>query len=652
ISLTPGVSKPSLFALLIGIDEYKHDTLNNLGASVADAKAVKTYLETSLGVPAFQIQTLYNSEATRDAIVDNIRAFQTNPYIRNGDPILIFYSGHGGTVDAPEGWEAGGPEIQIILSYDALCEGKGREIYGIPDRTMGALLDQLANQKGDNITVIFDCCHSGSLTRSKRSHLVRGVNLVVDIPADLDKDIWGGTRGTAIEPKFLKSGLSSHVLLAACGAQETAKENLSGTGGVFTTALLNTLVSVGADKLTYTELIQRLPALIEQTPQCEGHNQDRILFDSKVPSQRRQLHVLRENKGQYILKAGAAHGITKGATFNVYKDRECASNDSPLGVLTALDSPDPFTTVLSGPQLCIGKQAFALQKGAGTEEDLIIHIAMDPRLEGVFRALVEEIKANTSGQRQIRAVDDDEIGIAHLDIAFEDDKIIFNILNPLVTEHGLKRMPYQINPTVDEVRPVLRAAAHFYWHLHRAGKDRILHENVTVEFTRLIEDLENYDDSFRPVKVPHGPNLIQEGVIDLVVKKEDMYGIKLVNTSGRSLYASVFYFDNSNLSITSYFQPPTARGKVDPLLPRRESLAIGYGAGGGRPFKFFLPNNQDVDVGFIKIFLSSRRVDLSSIPQVSPFDRHRGGPDGVQSKPPGLWSTILITSIQRRRASP
>lgn len=169
------VTKPSLFALLIGIDEYKHDTLNNLGASVADAKAVKTYLETSLGVPAFQIQTLYNSEATRDAIVDNIRAFQTNPYIRNGDPILIFYSGHGGTVDAPEGWEAGGPEIQIILSYDALCEGKGREIYGIPDRTMGALLDQLANQKGDNITVIFDCCHSGSLTRSKRSHLISGV---------------------------------------------------------------------------------------------------------------------------------------------------------------------------------------------------------------------------------------------------------------------------------------------------------------------------------------------------------------------------------------------------------------------------------------------------------------------------------------------
>jgi len=86
---------------------------------------------------------------------------------------------------------------------------------------------------------------------------------VVDIPPSLDKDIWGSTRGTAIEPKFLKSGLSSHVLLAACGAQETAKENLSGTGGVFTTALLDTLVSVGADKVTYTDLIQRLPSLVE-----------------------------------------------------------------------------------------------------------------------------------------------------------------------------------------------------------------------------------------------------------------------------------------------------------------------------------------------------------------------------------------------------
>jgi len=156
VSLTSNISKPSsLFALLIGIDEYKHDSLNNLNASVADAKAVKRYLETSLGVPASQIKALYNHEATRDAIIDNISALKTNPSIYNGDPILIYYSGHGGTVNAPANWEAGGPEIQILLSHDALCEDSGREIYGVPDRTMGALLDQLSNEKGNNIVGSF-----------------------------------------------------------------------------------------------------------------------------------------------------------------------------------------------------------------------------------------------------------------------------------------------------------------------------------------------------------------------------------------------------------------------------------------------------------------------------------------------------------------
>lgn len=156
VSLTSNISKhSSLFALLIGIDEYKHDSLNNLNASVADAKAVKRYLETSLGVPESQIKTLYNHEATRDAIIDNISALKTNPSIYNGDPILIYYSGHGGTANAPVNWEAGGPEIQILLSHDALCEDSGREIYGVPDRTMGALLDQLSNEKGNNIVGSF-----------------------------------------------------------------------------------------------------------------------------------------------------------------------------------------------------------------------------------------------------------------------------------------------------------------------------------------------------------------------------------------------------------------------------------------------------------------------------------------------------------------
>jgi hypothetical protein len=118
---------------------------------VADAQAVKAYLETSLAVPAAQIKTLFNVEATRDAIIASLRDLKSNTGISRGNPILIFYAGHGSTVDAPAGWEAGGPEIQVLVSHDALSESEGKPVVGIPDRTMGVLLEQIAEEKGDNI---------------------------------------------------------------------------------------------------------------------------------------------------------------------------------------------------------------------------------------------------------------------------------------------------------------------------------------------------------------------------------------------------------------------------------------------------------------------------------------------------------------------
>jgi hypothetical protein len=108
-------------------------------------------LEVSLGVPTAQIKTLINKEATRDAIIAALRDLKNNTSIHRGNPILIYYAGHGSTVKAPDGWEAGGDEIQILITYDTLCDSEGEVTVGIPDRTIGVLLEQLAQEKDDNI---------------------------------------------------------------------------------------------------------------------------------------------------------------------------------------------------------------------------------------------------------------------------------------------------------------------------------------------------------------------------------------------------------------------------------------------------------------------------------------------------------------------
>ena len=114
---------------------------------------MRDYLHKDLGVPRSQIKNLRNSEATRSAIIEGIKAFSLNDEIKEGDPILIYFAGHGGSADTPKGWEVGSTgKIELLIPYDHSSPLEdGNPKHGIPDRTLGALLSQLAIEKGDNI---------------------------------------------------------------------------------------------------------------------------------------------------------------------------------------------------------------------------------------------------------------------------------------------------------------------------------------------------------------------------------------------------------------------------------------------------------------------------------------------------------------------
>ncbi|CCM00513.1 uncharacterized protein FIBRA_02547 [Fibroporia radiculosa] len=645
---------PRLFALIIGINNYKYPGVHNLLGAVPDADAVRDYLQEQLGVPNSQIINLRDSQATRAAILHEINALMNDKRIQKGDPILIYYSGHGASALAPPNWEAGGSHIQLLVPHDQSCiDRSGRQVLGIPDRTLGVLLARLAHEKGDNISVILDCCHSGSGTRTDEiepTRLVRGIK-VEHIPVDLDEEIWATfqpssshDRATAIAAGFTHSGLASHVLLAACGAEEFSYEEEG--RGLFTKALVDALVSYGADKLTYADVVQRMASLPKQNPQCEGVNQSRILFNARAADQRPLLYKIRKDGNQYLMSAGAAHGVAAEAQFAVYRDWNSSLKGESLGTVTAR-LPGPFHTILDafpkGSDFALETEGLALQTRAGAEEDLRLHIVMDEMLVTVFEALGKEMQRTDPARRSIMLVEKEK---AELDIALENGSVVFNILNPLVTQYGLTRMPFVVEPTVDAVQPVIRAAAHFYWHLRRKSAKGVLQKWVDIEFTQLIDSEEEYDDELQPVLRPYGPNLNRDNVIDLRVKDSARYGLKITNRSNVALYPALFYFDNSDLSIESYYQPPTANGIVDPPLRGKDSLTIGYGDSGSPPQRFFLRDGQKLDVGLLKLFLSTEYVDLSHIPQPSPFGEGRGStPDPV--KPHHIWDTILVPLIQR-----
>jgi hypothetical protein len=94
-----------------------------------------------------------------------------------------------------------------------------------------------------------------------------------------------GSRATGAAKGFEESGLHSHVLLAACKSGQTAKERSQ--RGAFTYSLLELLKEEGVDRLTYRDVITRLPDL----PLCaflclsgSGHKADWGGFSANIRS--------------------------------------------------------------------------------------------------------------------------------------------------------------------------------------------------------------------------------------------------------------------------------------------------------------------------------------------------------------------------------
>ncbi|CAE6475244.1 unnamed protein product [Rhizoctonia solani] len=270
--ITPANAKKSnIHALVIGINDYLHHS--HLRGAVNDANLFKSYLLNDLLVPETQITTLFNTQATRSEIIQAFKNLSIDPNIEHGDPIVIFYAGHGAEVQPPPNRRtADESRVQCLVPQDAgTSDLSSAVIPPIPDFTISSLLSRIASAKGDNLTVIFDSCHSASITRIGRGRGSRSIPSLCfpPLPEDIDSDIIAenlsiATRSLRVsnnEPEV--RGMQSHVLLAACSSKGLAYEDLDTTPhhGFFTTALLKILRSVGPARLTYKSCIQRMPKL-------------------------------------------------------------------------------------------------------------------------------------------------------------------------------------------------------------------------------------------------------------------------------------------------------------------------------------------------------------------------------------------------------
>lgn len=328
------------WALLVGIDRYPNFTSReHLDGCVNDVAIMKDALNRRFGFPEEGMTVLTNEQATRVAMLAAMEKLveQAGPE----DIVVFHYSGHGSRqMDGDEQDEADGWDQTLVPSDGARSPKPSRDIS---DDEVQAWLHRLT-VKTPYVTLIFDCCHSGTMHRTKTR----------TVPCD-DRPYWelASHQGKSQGPVFRDGGGEGRsgwlpssdrcVLFAACSSAQSALEILVGEAttqvshGQLTYYLVRELMSPGFQGRTYVEVFERLlPNFggdLSQTPQLTGPRH-RQMFGVTMTRPMSYVPVLEMNGNRVLLGGGAACGMTAGSQWNVYPpgtDRE--------------DQAQPFVTV-------------------------------------------------------------------------------------------------------------------------------------------------------------------------------------------------------------------------------------------------------------------------------------------------------------------
>ncbi len=142
-------------ALLVGINRYP-DPGNELKGCVNDVRQMAETLKSRFGFPGDgNMRILTDARATTKAILDGLAWLTagTSP----GDSLVFHYSGHGSQVPDRNGDETSDRLDEILCPYDLDWE------HPLTDDDLAAACADVP--QGALLTVILDCCHSGTALR-------------------------------------------------------------------------------------------------------------------------------------------------------------------------------------------------------------------------------------------------------------------------------------------------------------------------------------------------------------------------------------------------------------------------------------------------------------------------------------------------------
>jgi Caspase domain len=289
--------------------------------------------------------------ATRDAILASYHQLIADTEEGSDEPVVVYYAGHGGIViNSREAVDTAGlPGLfQCIIPVD-YAEGSDDDFRGITSLELSALQNRLT-RRTRNVTMIFDCCYSGQMSRGLMSRgpvsrdpvsrdlmscgLMRAVcdaepapppdlrPRSLDAPTPLAMRLHLDVLRARYPELFARpvTGNPHAVRAMACSERETAWPKRDARGewyGVFTLALLDVLRDINGAPVSWELIGKAVSARVHsaypgQQPRIEGPRLRRVFsLDEAIPS----LRAVRRGSAAFSLDAGALAGVTVGDVY-------------------------------------------------------------------------------------------------------------------------------------------------------------------------------------------------------------------------------------------------------------------------------------------------------------------------------------------------
>ena len=266
-------------ALLIGINKYQIPGADLRGC-VNDVKDLSAALVQFCGFKKSDITVVTDQAATKKAMQAGISRLVRDS--KKGDVAVVHYSGHGSNVPDDNGDESDGRD-EILCPTDLNWDDPLRDDW------LRTTFDGV--RAGVNLTVVMDCCHSGTNTRAilrpdapiKERYLPSPSSLkAVESGRKPPKTVTSELRRSARASRKARDIVTAElpeVLLTGCrDTQTSADAFINGRyNGALTFALVDA-IRASQGRLTYRELHDRVAAVLktrkfDQVPQLEGRTQ-------------------------------------------------------------------------------------------------------------------------------------------------------------------------------------------------------------------------------------------------------------------------------------------------------------------------------------------------------------------------------------------